>query len=78
MYLPQSGATVTLWTSCVHAAVYPCKLVLMDLGKQRRPSTLIAAAASDFGKYTLVFRLLIGIISDKKKKHHPGSLLGVR
>lgn len=57
MYLPLSGATavgtftVTLWISCcVHAAAYPCKLVLMDLGKQQ-PSTLVAAAAaSDFVK----------------------------
>lgn len=57
MYLPLSGATaagtftVTLWISCVHAAAYPCKLVLMDLREQRKPSTLVAAAAaSDFVK----------------------------
>lgn len=86
MYLPQSGATafgkmsVTLWISRVHAAVYPCKLVLMDLGKQQQQSTLTAAAASDFGKYTFGFRLIIDIIGDKKEEtthFNPGSPLRV-
>lgn len=36
----------------------------MDLGKQWQPSTLTAAAAFDFGKHTLGFRLREGTISN--------------